>query len=220
VILGLGAGWHEPEYKALGLPFNYRVSRLEESAAALHELFETGTSSYQGRWVQPDDAQLLPRPSTKVPLWVAAFSPRMLQIAARYADGWNAAWFGSDSAPFVSKVAALNAAREREGAGARPLQLSAGVQLYVTRDGEEAEGLAAVAQINRASSGMEVEQVKRTVLLGDAHTVARTLERFQDAGASLAILAFPGLAQFPADDEALRRLFEDVPAALRRTAVV
>ena len=37
LILGLGAGWHEPEYQAFGLPYDHRVGRFEEALAALAE---------------------------------------------------------------------------------------------------------------------------------------------------------------------------------------
>ena len=36
LILGLGAGWHEPEYRAFGYPFDYRVSRFEEALTIIH----------------------------------------------------------------------------------------------------------------------------------------------------------------------------------------
>ena len=48
LILAVGAGWHEPEYTAFGIPFDHRASRFEEGFAILHELLRTGRSNFRG----------------------------------------------------------------------------------------------------------------------------------------------------------------------------
>ena len=214
VILGLGAGWHEPEYQALGLPFDHRVGRLEESAVALRELFDTGTSSLQGRWLKLDDAALSPKPTTKVPLWIAASGPRILRVTARYADGWNLAWFGGNSAPFAKKVTELRAACTELGRPADALELSVGIQGLVTAAGGESAAIAAVKQGNPAMAALEEAQIKQRLLIGDASSVAASLRDYAEAGAGLAIIGFPGLSALPADTGALQRLFHDLPQAM------
>jgi alkanesulfonate monooxygenase SsuD/methylene tetrahydromethanopterin reductase-like flavin-dependent oxidoreductase (luciferase family) len=214
VILGLGSGWHEPEYQALGLPFDHRVSRLAESAAAIRELFDTGTSNFKGRWLRLDRADLSPRPAQKVPFWIAAVGPRMLEITARYADGWNIAWFGANTGPFRKRAAQLVELARAAGRPADAITLTVGVQALVTAPGGEQEGFALARQLAPQVAKLDDAALRERVLVGDGQTVASALREYGEAGAALAIIGMPGLGALPADPAWLRRLLHDLPAAL------
>lgn len=213
-ILGLGSGWHEPEYQALGLPFDHRVSRLAESAAAIRELFDTGTSSFKGRWLKLDRADLSPRPAQQVPFWIAAVGPRMLEITARYADGWNIAWFGTNTGPFRKRAAQLAELARAAGRPADAITLTVGVQALVTAPGGEQEGFALTRRLAPQVAKLDDAALRERVLVGDARFVAGVLREYAEAGASLAIIGVPGLGAFPADPGWLQRLLHDLPAAL------
>jgi alkanesulfonate monooxygenase SsuD/methylene tetrahydromethanopterin reductase-like flavin-dependent oxidoreductase (luciferase family) len=114
-ILGLGCGWHEPEYKSFGYPFDHRVGRFEETVSAVRSLLGGERVSRIGKWIELDDAVILPRPEHSIPLLIAANGPRMLDITARFADAWQAAWFGNPDETFRSERAALVAACESAG---------------------------------------------------------------------------------------------------------
>ena len=92
VILGLGAGWHEPEYAAFGYPFDHRVGRFEEFLAVTLPLVRGERVTLEGQWHQAQDAVLLPpppRPSRMpghMPIMIAGKGERMLRLTARYAD--------------------------------------------------------------------------------------------------------------------------------------
>jgi len=104
-ILALGAGWHEPEYRAFGFPFDHRISRFSDALAIISSLLRTGTSTFDGRFSQTDDCELRPRgPSSAGPpimigtiagtplggwLGIERGGDRMLDLVARYADIWN-----------------------------------------------------------------------------------------------------------------------------------
>lgn len=90
-ILGLGAGWNEPEYRAFGLPFDHRVDRFEEALQIIRPLLRTGRVDFQGKYYQARDCEIKPRgPSPDgPPLLVGAWGPRMLRLTAQYADIWN-----------------------------------------------------------------------------------------------------------------------------------
>ena len=94
LILGLGCGWHEPEFAAMGLPFAERVTEFAESIEIISRLLGGERFSYEGRHHQLTDAVLAPVPIRRVPILVAAKKPRMLRLTARWADAWNTAWFG------------------------------------------------------------------------------------------------------------------------------
>jgi alkanesulfonate monooxygenase SsuD/methylene tetrahydromethanopterin reductase-like flavin-dependent oxidoreductase (luciferase family) len=107
LILGLGCGWHEAEYTAFGYPFDHRVGRFEEVVTALRTLLRGERVSVAGRWIGLEDAVVLPRPERRIPLLIASEGPRMLEITARLADAWQAAWFGGPDEGFRGQRAAL-----------------------------------------------------------------------------------------------------------------
>jgi alkanesulfonate monooxygenase SsuD/methylene tetrahydromethanopterin reductase-like flavin-dependent oxidoreductase (luciferase family) len=94
LILGIGAGWHDPEYEAFGYPTDHRVGRFEESLAVITGLIRHGRMDLDGRFVMARDAVLRPPARADLPILVAAKRPRMLELVARHADAWNLAWFG------------------------------------------------------------------------------------------------------------------------------
>jgi alkanesulfonate monooxygenase SsuD/methylene tetrahydromethanopterin reductase-like flavin-dependent oxidoreductase (luciferase family) len=126
LILGLGCGWHEAEYTAFGYPFDHRVGRFEEIVAAVRELLHGERVSVAGRWIDLEDAVILPPPEREIPLLIASEGPRMLEITARLADAWQAAWFGTPDEGFRTQRAALLEACVRVGRGSG-IQIFAGV---------------------------------------------------------------------------------------------
>ena len=94
VILGLGAGWHEPEYAAFGYPFDHRVGRFADAIAIIHALLRQGRADYDGEFSQARDAVNRPRGPrpTGAPILVGSSGQRMLRLIARYADAWNTVW--------------------------------------------------------------------------------------------------------------------------------
>jgi probable F420-dependent oxidoreductase len=91
LVLGLGAGHHEPEYRQFGFPFDHRVSRFEEAIQIIHDLLRDGKVDFNGRYYQADNCVLRPRGPRpgKIPIMVGTTGPRMLGLTARYADHWN-----------------------------------------------------------------------------------------------------------------------------------
>ena len=94
LIIGLGAGWHEPEHRAYGFPFpppGERVSRFAEALQVIRSLTTQERSTFNGRYYQLEDAPFEPRPVRPggIPIVVGTSGARMLKIVARYADRWN-----------------------------------------------------------------------------------------------------------------------------------
>ena len=96
LILGIGAGWNEPEYRAFGLPFDHRVSRFDEAVQILRPLLRDGHVDFAGQYYQALDCDDVPRgPRAEgPPLLLGGEGPRMLRLAARYADLWNTGYMG------------------------------------------------------------------------------------------------------------------------------
>lgn len=94
LILGLGAGWREDEHRRYGLAFpqaSVRVDRLEESVRILHALMGQKLTTFSGDHYDLADAPLEPKAiqQPRIPILIAAHKPRMIGIAARYADQWD-----------------------------------------------------------------------------------------------------------------------------------
>jgi probable F420-dependent oxidoreductase len=130
LILGLGAGWHEPEYTAFGYPYDHRVGRFEETLRIILPLTRGERVTFHGRFHDVEDAVLLPKPRRdRMPILIAAKGERMLRLAARHADLWNTAWYGFPDDRSASRIADIKAACEAEGRDPGTLELTVGVTI-------------------------------------------------------------------------------------------
>lgn len=93
LILGLGTGWHEGEHQQFGIDLPLaaeRIDRLEEAIQLIVALTTTERVDFVGRHYRLDGARLEPKPlQPRIPLLIAAHRPRMIRLAARYADQWD-----------------------------------------------------------------------------------------------------------------------------------
>jgi probable F420-dependent oxidoreductase len=190
LILGLGTGFHQPEFDAFGYPFDHLASRFEEGIQVIRGLLKDGKVDFQGEYVSAPDCELTPRGPRPEgpPILVASRGERMLRLTAQYADQWNTAWFGP-----VEDAAARRAdmVRACEAVGRDPatLEVTIGVHVATPMEGiefdpakvltgtpeEVAAGLRAYAEsgvshvICGALAGMEFDYVTRVIaLVGEA----------------------------------------------------
>ena len=77
LILGVGAGWHEPEFTRFGMPFDHLVSRFEEAIQIIAPLVREGKVDFQGTYYQANTCEMLPPPTRRIPLMIASHRPRM-----------------------------------------------------------------------------------------------------------------------------------------------
>ncbi len=131
LILGIGAGWNEPEYQAFGLPFDHRVDRLEEALRVLSPLLRDGHTDFAGRYYQARDCEIAPRGPRLAgpPLLVGGEGPRMLGLAARYADMWNTGYLGEPET-MAEPLAKIAAACRQAGRDVATLGVTALIGLW------------------------------------------------------------------------------------------
>jgi len=187
-VLGLGAGWHQPEFDAFGFEFDSRVSFLAESLEVILPLLRDGQVDFQGRFAcgNAELRPLGPRPQGP-PIMIAGTRPRMMSLIARSADRWNSVWYGLPTDEFRGERADLLAACETVGRDPATIEISAGL---VIADPDEStgtngpeelapsidlliEGLAAW----RAEGVDEVICSLRRPTVELVHTLARAAER-------------------------------------------
>ncbi len=140
LVLGLGAGWYDPEYLAFGFPAGHRVARFEEALQIIGPLLRGERLTFAGRYHQVRDAVLLPPPDRPIPVLVAGNRPRMLRLTARYADAWNTAWFGLPGKRLGQRLAGLHAALLAEGRDPATLRRTVGMDCELTDPGQAGGG--------------------------------------------------------------------------------
>ncbi|HWK80731.1 MAG TPA: TIGR03621 family F420-dependent LLM class oxidoreductase, partial [Thermomicrobiales bacterium] len=149
IELGLGAGFLEPEYATLGIPFDapgVRVARLEEATVLLRGLFSGEPVTFHGKHYTVDGFATYPRPvqGDHLPILVAGSGDRMLRMAARRADivGLQAAGTSSSRMDDPTGRLAASVARKidliRSAAGERfpQIELNTTVVVEICEDRE------------------------------------------------------------------------------------
>jgi alkanesulfonate monooxygenase SsuD/methylene tetrahydromethanopterin reductase-like flavin-dependent oxidoreductase (luciferase family) len=135
LILGLGAGWHEPEFRAFDFPFDNPISRFEEALAVVCPLLRAGRVDFSGRFYEARDCELRPRGRRPQgpPIMIGALAnrSRLLRLTASYADMWNGWLPWADNRPpaIPSLRAAVDAACL--AAGRDPVTLARSVTIQI-----------------------------------------------------------------------------------------
>jgi alkanesulfonate monooxygenase SsuD/methylene tetrahydromethanopterin reductase-like flavin-dependent oxidoreductase (luciferase family) len=91
LILGLGGGYSDEEFRAFGLRVpspRDKVQGLEEAIGIIRGLWSEPEFSFTGRLYHTDRADLEPKPDHRIPVWLGTFGPRALALTGRLADGW------------------------------------------------------------------------------------------------------------------------------------
>jgi probable F420-dependent oxidoreductase len=193
LILGIGAGWHEPEFEAFGFPFDHRVSRFEEELQIIRALLRDGEVTFHGTYHDAERCEILPRGVRPdgPPILVGAFGPRMMRLTARYADQWTIDWLGPE-ANARPQIGRIRAACEAEGRDPDTLVLTGGVTVAYPDLGELPSWMA----------------TPDSYLTGDAESLGRQLAAYGDLGVSHLLTNL-----FPHTEEAVARYAEAIAAA-------
>jgi len=186
-ILGVGAGWHQPEYEAFGYPFDHLASRFDEAMQIIVPLLREGHVDFHGQYYQVNNCVLRPRgPSSAGPrILVAGRRPRMLQLTARDADAWNTAWH-TDAAIVKERFDELTQVCATIGRDPASIEMTVGTDVRLQPRQEDGSP-------DRAISGTPEE-------------IASSLRAFADVGTSHLFVALDAVT--PASIEQLGRIVE------------
>jgi alkanesulfonate monooxygenase SsuD/methylene tetrahydromethanopterin reductase-like flavin-dependent oxidoreductase (luciferase family) len=194
LVLALGAGWNEAEFRAFDVPFDSRVSRFAEAFEIIRRLLAGEHVTTEGRFHHVQDAVLLPRPRRRLPLMVGTTGPRMLALTLPYVDAWNSwyDWYGNTPEGFWARNAEITRAARDCGRDPAEIERSACV-LVAFGDPKERPAQDDAAPVRLAAAA--------------AH-----LRALAQAGADEAIVVLD-----PIDEESIRAL-RPVLAALEEGA--
>lgn len=131
--LGIGIGWNEVEYQALGQDFRTRGARSEEQIALLRQLFSQESVTFAGRWDRVHEAGLNPLPTRRsIPIWIGGSSEATLRRVARLGDGWFPQMPPDKAGPMIEQLREV-ARQERRDPG------SIGIEARVSIAGKDEE---------------------------------------------------------------------------------
>jgi F420-dependent oxidoreductase-like protein len=196
VTLGLGAGWHQGEFDAYGIPFPpapVRLRQLEEQLLCIRALFTEEVVDFEGEFYRLRAARCVPKPDQQhLPLWVGGQGERVtLKLVARHADGWNAPFVSVDT--FRHKRGVLEA--HCADADRDPADITRSLNLALAWREEDL----------RAQFGNTAEFMRGSVLTGTTQEVVDRIGAYADAGADQINVAMrapfdvAGLERFAAD---------------------
>ncbi len=168
VILGIGAGWNEYEYRAFGYPYDHRVSRFEEALTIIHGLLREGYVDFSGKYYEARECEMRPRGPrpNSLPIMIGSSGERMLRLTARYADSWNRWLVYSRSYPDQ-----IPEAREKVDAACQA-------------ENRVPETLERTASVQIDFKGTQDPQQGKEALTGTPEEIAQTIRAFADEGIS------------------------------------
>jgi probable F420-dependent oxidoreductase len=228
IDIGIGAGWYEPEYRAAGIDFSsagVRIHRLSEAVEIIARLLEGDEVTFKGDHYTIDGAVCRPRPvqSPRPPIWIGGKGDRLLETAARTADGWNFSWLGSPDT-YRERAAAADRACERAGRDPASLRRSVGAYLLVGRDEADVkrrfERLAERTPggvLDGSGGGGEVslEGFRERGFVGSVQEVAERLNRLTELGVEEVVASLGALPFQVADEEDVELVGLELAPALR-----
>jgi len=202
VTLGLGAGWHQGEFAAYGIPFPpapVRLRMLDEAIQCIRALTTLEVADFDGEFFTLRDARCEPKPvQRRLPLWIGGGGERVtLRLAARHADGWNIPFITPDA--YRHKAEVLEAHCDREGRDPTTIERSVNLTLAWTE-----EDL-------RARFGGMADWIRPSALTGSTAEIVDRVGAYRDAGAQWVNLAL----RAPFDTESVDRFAAEVLPALR-----
>lgn len=209
--LGLGAGWHEWEARAYGYDFpptGQRLDMLEEAVPLIRSLLTNERTTHTGTWFHVEDASCLPSPvQPRLPIWIGGVGEkRTLRIAAREADGWNAAYV--PPAEFSRLNGVLDQWCERERRDPTTIRRAINLQFMLAVD--ERSAAAMRGQVEQQWGNM-APRVMSGALSGTPDGAVARIAEYVEAGADAVNVALR--APWPA--EALDAWLDEVVPRVR-----
>jgi F420-dependent oxidoreductase-like protein len=205
--IGLGAGWHQQEYAAYGIPFppiKERMDILEEGVQVVRMLTTQERSDFAGKYYQLTNAAMYPKPVQPRPrIWIGGNGEkRTLRIAARHADGWNTPYTSPDEFKRLSGV--LDSWCEKEGRDPSTIERNVNLSFHMAAN---AKGLPAAEEQFRETWGAASEGMRsRGVVTGTPEQAKELVARYAEAGAARVNIAI----RPPADWDALHAWANEV----------
>jgi alkanesulfonate monooxygenase SsuD/methylene tetrahydromethanopterin reductase-like flavin-dependent oxidoreductase (luciferase family) len=182
LIAGLGPGSSKRDYAAVGVPFEERWSRFDESVQLLRRVFR-GEEPVDGASYATSSvtAEMQPRPERPIPIWIGSWgSTAGLRRVARLADGWLASGYNTTPEEFGAARKRLDEELERQGRRADLPGGLATMWTWITDDRAEAERV--LADVLGPAVKREPDYLRPRVCVGSADHCLDLISRYAAAG--------------------------------------
>lgn len=198
---GLGSGWHEPEFRAHGIPFleaRERLRQLEEAVTIVRSLWSERQTTFEGRHFRLEGAFGEPKPLQERPrIWIGGGGEKvLLRLVARHADGWNIPFVGPET--FAAKREVLDRWCEREARDPAAIVRTVNLGLALVERESDVPGLERRLE---GQFGALLGVLRPGMLVGTPEQVAERIREYQRAGADWVNIALR--APFDLDSLAL-----------------
>ncbi|MDS0300625.1 TIGR03560 family F420-dependent LLM class oxidoreductase [Halogeometricum sp. S1BR25-6] len=210
--LGLGAGWHEPEYDAYGWEYRggfERLMRLDESIRLMKRMWEAGGegASFDGDHYQIENAPCAPPPvqDPHPPILVGGQGEEVtLKLVAKHADVWNTDVFNGDVDTLEHKIGVIEGHCETVGRDPDDIEYSWDGHVICTRDEETRDELLDLMlpiqfeeEYQDQAPIETIEDAREYFVVGTPEECAEAIQRRIDVG----VTKFQGwFLDFPATD--------------------
>ncbi len=193
---GLGAGWHEPEYRAFGyqwLPVKERLDLLDEAMRAMRSFVDNEVTDFHGTYFDFTNAYMNPRPVGKMPLWIGGRGERRTaRYAARYSDGWNIPYPSPEG--YTQKMAVLDEWCAKEGRDPAAVARATQLGFYMAASDDPAAVAEAEAAMRRKVPHID----PAGQLIGGPTAVAARIREYEAVGVTDLNIAFRPPVDWPA----------------------
>ena len=193
---GVGAGWKEVEYKAYGYEFPdapTRVTQLVETLEICTRLWREQRATYHGKHYRIDDAVSSPKPKQDpLPIWIGGTKPRVMRIAAKFAQWFNMSNPGQAAEPRIAELnTALPKACKAVGRDPSTLKRSLFIQALVAPTRREIDEIAGEVGSRSKTSGAEWLKARPALIAGTPDEVGERLRAIAAGGIDHANVMFP-----------------------------
>ena len=184
LIVGVGPGSSARDYDSVGLPFEERWKRLDESVLALRALWQQGAPAFEGGFYSTRGIDLEPYPAQRPtpPIWIGSWgSPAGLRRTARLGDGWLASAYNTTPEVFSEAWGRLGGYLQDAGKTPEGFPNAlATMFFYVTEDRNEAARI--LTDVVSPAINRPVEELAQRLPIGPADECAEKLVAYRSAG--------------------------------------
>jgi len=186
VIVGIGAGWYESEFRSYGYPWargSVRVERLEEALNVMKAMWRG--EGFSGKHYETAGSADCPKPLQEPhpPIWIGGVAPRMMELIARHADVWNAPILSADEVG--ERAEALRKRCEAEGRSTPEITWEGPV--WIDEDGDK---IAARIARNLKSENPTARRYAEVVVGGTPEQVTERIKGYERVGVSHLVCHF------------------------------
>jgi probable F420-dependent oxidoreductase len=134
LIMGVGVGWMEEEFAALGVPFKERGKMTDEQLEIVEKLWNEEHISYEGQFYSIQDVAFYPKPTRRIPIWIGGEGMAAMRRTAKYGDAWFPYYIDITAAQLRARFDTIRRMAAEAGRNPDQIQLACCRAIEVTRE--------------------------------------------------------------------------------------